>query len=245
MQYHKRMKHAASNSVKSKGYKCHYCDKVFTRSFKLSKHFRTIHLYRDERFKRKTGGVNVKLRYHLDDNGFYMLADRQKVADRDSLKTGNTTDAFECQHCQTFFRTHISYKSHVKKCDLAPVLDSQPSNDLEESIEFDFQSVPSTPVHLHSTPNYAVPFPDLSIDERQTPVSNVESKSPSRDQIVPENDDSDSDDEKALVIDESDHFEAELITELKAELITDGKKRYIRAHYPDDTTKLYQIVQQT
>ena len=216
MQYHKRMEHAASNSVKSKGYKCHYCDKVFTRSFKLSKHFRTMHLDRDERFHRKTGGVNVKLRYHLDDNGFYMLANREKLAETDSLKTGNITDAFECQYCQTVFRNHINYKSHIKKCDLAPVLDLQPSNDPEESIELDFQSVPSTPVHLHSTPNYAVPFPDLSIDECQIPISNVENNSPSCDQIVPENAESDSDDEKALVIDESDHFETEVIAELKA-----------------------------
>ena len=232
MQYHKRMEHAASNSIKSKGYKCHYCDKIFTRSFKLSQHYRKMHLHRDELFQRKSNGVNVKLRYHLNDNGFYMLADRQKVSDKESLKTGNCTDAFECEHCQRFFRHHINYKSHIKKCDLAPMVNPPPSNDPEESIEFDFQSVPSTP-YLHSTPNHTVPFPDLSFDECGTPIYTIENSSSNRDQIVPEND-SDSDDEKTLVIDESE--------QLKAELITDGKKRYIRLHYPDGTSKLYQIV---
>jgi len=78
MNYHKRMEHAANNTTVVPGYKCHFCFKVYTRAFKLSKHFRTVHADRNELFTANTGATKHRLKYTLGDDGFYTLEERQK-----------------------------------------------------------------------------------------------------------------------------------------------------------------------
>lgn len=76
--YHYRMKHLSDGNgehTSSKGYRCHFCLKVYSRGFKLSEHFRKEHGDQDERFKQTLNNKNVRLTYRIDATGYYKLSD--------------------------------------------------------------------------------------------------------------------------------------------------------------------------
>merc|ERR1712131_421342 len=63
------------NTIVSKGYKCHFCYKIYSRAFKLSNHFRKMHSHENELFQDVPGVKKPRLKYVMGDDGYYKLND--------------------------------------------------------------------------------------------------------------------------------------------------------------------------
>ena len=123
--HHKRKVHDGV-----KGYLCHFCDKVYTRGFKLSRHLRKEHPTRSTLFTKQANSQYCKLAYTLQPNGYFTLTEdhytplgelrtvdfsRQVVSSINNEKL-----LLKCQYCQKVYLQDERHKQHEERCDMNP-----------------------------------------------------------------------------------------------------------------------------